>query len=190
MPRRFKDKLKAMRDASTAKSKRSDKARKEEDRSRSERTAKGFEFRERVEGLIEEFAQNLEAEAPGFALSRGFYESKYMLALRLNEELADADGLVDRYFSRLMFLLSPDLDEQQFHLQCRKTIRNRDLESASLEQPMTEVGLVAVSTFIETQFIAFAEAYFAQNALTRPPVVGTLTAPIDDEPAPLDPPLV
>ena len=187
MPRRFKDKLKAIRDASTAKSQQDDQARKEEDRIRSERTAKGFEFREHVERLIEEFARNFEAEAPGFALNRGFYESKYMLALRINEELADANGTVDRYFSRLMFLLSPDLDQQQFHLQCRKTIRNRDQESVSLEQPMTEVGLAAVGTFVETQFIAFAEAYFAHNQLTRPAPVGALAPEAGNEAPPVAP---
>src|SRR5215510_2200707 len=127
----FKDKLKKIRDASAKRSEIHLRLRSEEDLIRSQRTVQAFEFREGVEAVIEEFVKNLQAEVPGFVLTRGFFEGKYMLALRLDEELRDDQGRPLRAFSRLMFLLDPHADDGRFVVQAKKTIRNRDLETAT-----------------------------------------------------------
>ena len=80
-----------------------------------------FEFREGIEAVIEDFAKNLQSEVPGFVLTRGFFEGKYMLALRLDEELRDEQGRPQRAFSRLMFLLDPHADSDRFVVQAKKT---------------------------------------------------------------------
>ena len=171
MPSRFTDKLKAIRDACVTRSAEDAQVRKQAEAARSERTSRGIEFRERLETVIDEFTKSWQTEAPSFELKRGFFEGKYMLALRAGDEPDDGALSTDRAYSRLMFLLSPDLEEDLLQLQCRKTIRDRDLDSASVTQPMTEVGLVALTNFVEAQFVEFAERYFAAKG--NPTSVGT-----------------
>ncbi len=174
MPSRFQEKLREIRDASTRSSSRELERRSDEELARSQRTVEGFEFREKVEAVIEEFVKNFQEAATGFVLNRGFFEGKYMLALRLTEEVPDADGNVDRAYSRLMFLLGPNPESHTFSLQCRKTIRNRDQESMSDEQPMDRKGLRKISGFVESQFLAFASKYFGDKKNSEPqPTVET-----------------
>ena len=168
MASRFRDKLKKIRDASQARSEASHRARTQEDIDRSEKTVRAFEYRESVEAVIEELVRNFQAEAPGFVLTRGFFEGKYMLALRLDEQLLDTNGRVDSYFSRLMFLLDPHSSDNTFGVQCRKTIRNRDMDTLSHGGAMTDDEQAGFAGFIEEQFVSFAEAYFGDTSLTRP----------------------
>jgi len=169
----FKDKLRKIRDASAKRSEIHLRLRSDEDLERSQRTVQAFEFRESVEAVIEEFVKNFQTEAPGFVLTRGFFEGKYMLALRLDEELLDADGRLGRYFSRVIFLLDPHLDEDFFAMQTKKTIRNRDRETTSQTGEMNDGGKAEFATFIEAQFIEFAEQYFGEHPLSKPAAVST-----------------
>lgn len=172
MSNRFKQKLKEIRDESERRAVVSHKTRTDEDLHRSEKTVKSFEFRERVEAVIEELVTNFQAEAPGFVLTRGFFEGKYMLAMRLEEQLVNEDGKPGQYFSRLVFLLDPHSEDDTFAVECRKTIRNRDGETLSRSGAMAKEEMATYSDFVEQQFLAFAEAYFADTDLTRPPTAG------------------
>ncbi len=164
----FKDKLKQIRDASAKRSEIHLRLRSEEDLVRSQRTVAAFEFRESIEAVIEEFAKNFQSEADGFVLTRGFFEGKYMLALRADEELLDANGKPGRYYSRLMFLLDPHVDEDRFVMQAKKTIRNRDAESTSHTGRMDDDARRGFAGFVEAQFLEFAEQYFAEHSLSKP----------------------
>ena len=169
MSNRFKQKLKQIRDDSLRRAEVSHKARTEEDLFRSQKTVASFEFRERVEAVIEDFVTNFQAEAEGFVLTRGFFEGKYMLAMRLDEELVDESGKADSYYSRLVFLLDPHSDDGSFSVECRKTIRNRDLETLSKTGHMDGADHDEYARFVEQMFVGFAEAYFADTDLTRKP---------------------
>ncbi len=160
MSSRFKDKLKKIRDDSAKRGQSDLQTRSDEDLQRSERTVMAFEFREKVEALIEEFVENFRAEAPGFVLNRGFFEGKYMLALRQDEAIQDDHGGEHSYFSRVMFLIDPHAQDHEIVLQCRKTLRNADLETAFNRGPMVEATLATMAAFIEEQFLGFAEGYF------------------------------
>jgi len=173
MTSRFRDKLKQIRDASQKRSAQSHRERTEEDIHRSQQTVAAFEFREQLEVVIDEFVANFLTEAPGFTLTRGFFEGKYMLSLRLEEQLLDQNGHLDGYFSRLMFLLDPRSAAREFAIQCRKTIRNKDMETTNLLSTMDPPGRTALGEFIEAQFLAFAEAYFGETNLSRPASVPT-----------------
>jgi hypothetical protein len=164
----FKDKLKKIRDESARRSEITLKLRSEEDLLRTQRTVRAFEFRESVEAVIEEFFRNFQGEAPDFVLTRGFFEGKYMLALRCDEELVDTEGRQGRYYSRLMFLLNPQVEEDRFSVLAKKTIRNRDVESAQVTSAMSEDDLPELAGFVEQQFLEFAEHYFAEKPLSRP----------------------
>ena len=168
MSNQFKARLKQIRDASERRSEASHKARSDEDMERSQKTFQGFEFREKVEAVIEELATGFIAEASGFELSRGFYEGKYMLALRLEEPLTGSDGTTENYFSRLVFLLDPHIEDDVFQVQCRKTIRNRDLEATIHVAHMVSADLASIAEFLELQFVSFAEAYFDSSETLRP----------------------
>jgi hypothetical protein len=169
----FKDKLKKIRDASAKRSEIHLRLRSDEDLVRSQRTVRAFEFREAVEAVIEEFVRNFQSEAPGFVLTRGFFEGKYMLALRLDEELVNSEGRTGRYFSRLLFLLDPHSDDDRFVMQCKKTIRNRDLDTDAHTGHMSPEGRAEFSNFIEAQFLDFAEHYFGENSFSKPSPVST-----------------
>ncbi|HTE06299.1 MAG TPA: hypothetical protein VK824_08900, partial [Planctomycetota bacterium] len=121
----------------------------------------------------EEFVKNFQSEAPGFVLTRGFFEGKYMLALRLDEELLNAEGRAGRYFSRLLFLLDPHPDDGRFVMQCKKTIRNRDLETETNAGTMSAESRTGFAGFIEAQFIDFAEHYFGENSFSKPAAPAT-----------------
>ncbi|RKY20347.1 MAG: hypothetical protein DRQ55_07885 [Planctomycetota bacterium] len=162
MTSRFQDKLKEIRDAGVRRSEASHKERNLEDMARSQKTVAAFEYRERVEQTIEELVANFLGEVPGFVLSRGFFEGKYMLALRLDEPSGDLDEGAHSY-SRLMFLLAPHSEDNSFEIQCRKTVRNRDVETQSHSGPMTLDGLPTHSAFIEEQFLGFARVYFGDT---------------------------
>jgi hypothetical protein len=166
----FKDKLRKIRDESVKRSEVQLRLRSEEDLQRSQRTVRAFEFREAVEAVIEEFARNLQGEVAGFVLTRGFFEGKYMLALRLEEELRDEQGRAWKAFSRLMFLLEPHADDDRFAMQAKKTVRNRDLETLSSSGPMNPEGQAEFARFVESQFLDFAESYFGE---TKPSGVGS-----------------
>jgi len=168
MSNQFKARLKQIRDASERRSEASHRARSDEDLERSQKTFQGFEFREKVEAIIEELSTGFIAEASGFELSRGFYEGKYKLALRLEEPLTGNDGSTENYFSRLVFLLDPHTDDDAIQVQCRKTIRNRDLEAATLGAHMVTEELATIEEFLEGQFVSFAEAYFDSSESLRP----------------------
>jgi hypothetical protein len=169
----FKDKLKKIRDASTKRSEIQIKLRSEEDLLRSQKTVQAFEFRESIEAVIEDLVKNFQAEAPVFVLTRGFYEGKYMLALRSEEELVDPAGQAARYYSRLMFLLDPHVDQNCFGIQAKKTIRNRDLESTSFRGHMADEDTAGFASFVEQQFLEFAESYFGDTTLSKPTSVGS-----------------
>lgn len=169
----FKDKLKKIRDASAKRSEIHLRLRTDEDLVRSQRTVQAFEFRESIEAVIEEFVRNFQSEAPGFVLTRGFFEGKYMLALRLDEELLNGEGRSGRYFSRLLFLLDPHPDDGRFGMQCKKTIRNRDLESDAHAGTMTPESRPDFAAFIEAQFLDFAEHYFGENSFSKPAPIST-----------------
>ncbi|HZM00423.1 MAG TPA: hypothetical protein VFD43_09245 [Planctomycetota bacterium] len=173
MSNAFKDKLKKIRDASAKRSEVHLRVRSDEDLAKSQLTVQAFEFREAIETVIGDFFKNFQAEAPGFALTRGFYEGKYMLAVRCDEELTDPSGHTSRYFSRLIFLLDPHVDERSFSIQAKKTIRNRDLESVSLSGAMGAADQASFATFVEAQFLEFAEGYFGEHSLTKPTGVAT-----------------
>ena len=158
----FKDKLRKIRETSAKRSEVQLRLRSDEDLQRSQRTVHAFEFRESVEAVIEDFAKNLSAEVPGFVLTRGFFEGKYMLALRLDEELRDDQGRPQRAFSRLMFLLDPHADDGRFVVQAKKTIRSRDLETGSTTGTMSPEGQAEFARFVEAQYLDFAESYFGE----------------------------
>ena len=150
-----------------------EKLRSDADLAKSQKTVQAFEFREAIEAVIGDFVKNFQAEAPGFQLTRGFYEGKYMLAMRCDEELTDAAGRTGKYFSRLMFLLDPHVDDRSFSIQSKKTIRNRDLESVALRGEMGEGDHAIFAGFVEAQFLEFAESYFGENSFSKPTSVPT-----------------
>ena len=173
MSNAFKDKLKKIRDASSKRGEIQIKLRSEEELLRSQKTVQAFEFREGIEAVIEELVKNFQVEAPAFVLTRGFYEGKYMLALRSEEELVDPEGRAARYFSRLMFLLDPHVDENSFGIQAKKTIRNRDMDSTSFRGQMADEDRDGFSSYVEQQFLEFAENYFGDTTLSKPTSVGS-----------------
>lgn len=173
MSNAFKDKLKKIRDASAKRSEVHLKLRSDADLAKSQKTVQAFEFREAIEAVIGDFVKNFQAEAPGFALTRGFYEGKYMLAMRCDEELTDAAGRTGKYYSRLMFLLDPHVDDRSFSIQAKKTIRNRDLESVALRGQMGEGDQAPFAGFVEAQFLEFAESYFGEHSFSKPTSVPT-----------------
>ena len=66
-------------------------------------------------------------------------------------------------FSRLTIFMALDTEAGQATLECRRTVRNRDLESDRVTVSMTAESLTGLEARIETWFLEFAEAYFGSR---------------------------
>jgi hypothetical protein len=118
-----------------------------------------------VQGIIEEFIDRFLVELPAFARSKGFYEGKYCIAVMADELLVDRLGGMDKYFSRISFLLDPCGEEETFMVQCKRTVRERDLETTRFSQSFLITDMSDVRLFVEQQFLEFAETYFTPSGL-------------------------
>lgn len=127
-----------------------------------------FDHREKIEKVILGFGEKFLVEVPSFSLSKSFFEGKYKIELTCDDLLIDEQGHVDKYFSRITFFLDPSTWPVAMELGCKKTVRNRDQESATLSVEATEESLASLQTFVEEQFFQFASTYFS-NSLSAAP---------------------
>jgi hypothetical protein len=117
-------------------------------------------FRDSLEQLVSARVDELSDEAPGFILSRSCFDGRYMLAVRQ----VHRDGVDGRSsFSRLTIFMALDTASGQATLECRRTVRNRDLEADRVTVPMTPESLQGLEARIESWFLEFAEAYFGSR---------------------------
>ncbi|MFO0982237.1 MAG: hypothetical protein U1E76_10960 [Planctomycetota bacterium] len=129
-------------------------------------TEKCFAYREQVQKIIEECIDRFLGEAPSFTKSKGFYEGKYCISIMADELLVDRHGEMDKHFSRISFLLDPCGEEETFMVQCKKTVRQRDLETSRFSQSFLITDMKEVRQFVEGQFFEFAESYFTPSGLS------------------------
>ncbi len=164
----FKEKLRKIRAENARRTATHLQERTEEDMAHSDQTVATFNYRERVESLIDDLIQNFCKEAPQFSLSRGFFDGYYSLTTKTEETLIDSEGSSRSYFSRIMLLLNPQMEAQTFSIECRKTVRDVDLETVREETAMNDGGIATLGKFAENQFIEFAESYFSETELSEP----------------------
>lgn len=133
-----------------------------------------FERRERIEKMIEGYGDKFIAEVPAFSRAKSFFEGKYKIEVHNDDLLLDAAGHLTKYFSRITFLLDTQPNQGAIHIQCKKTVRNRDLDSTLSVLEMPAGALEAVEAFVEEQYVEFADAYFSSKAPkgARSPSVG------------------
>lgn len=128
-----------------------------------------FDRREKIEKIIEEFSDTFMAEVPTFERSKSFFEGKYKIEVSSDELALDPGSRVVKQFSRVTFLLDPRPEvvkaTDSIQIRCKKTVRNRDLESTALVVDASEESLDLVRQFVQEQFFGFAAEYFSG---TRP----------------------
>ncbi len=120
-----------------------------------------------ADGVVERLADLASAMPEAPRVSRRLFDGRYQVAARIDEPLINREGALDVYFTRLAFLLEPQRERGQLAIECRATVRDRDAETMRIEVAMNEAGLAQLREFIEAQVLAFAQAYFADSALTR-----------------------
>lgn len=161
---------KRLREIREAKDRESAERRAEEDakaRDRFREIESRFDRRERLEGIIEEYARNFVGEVPSFSVRKSFFEGKYRIEVSGEDFVVDEAGTPRKQFSRIAFFLDPRPQaaaEGSLEVQCKKTVRSRDLESASVTVPPDDEGLEAFERFVEGQFFEFANAYFGAGS--------------------------
>ena len=164
----FQKKLRELREA---KDREVQARRAEDDAASSDRIAElehRFDQRERIARVIEDHAENFTAELDTFALSKSFFEGMYQLAVSGDELLLDDSGAVVKSFSRIAFLLDPRAGDEleagdTIHVRCKKTVRNRDLESSTHVVAEGEDAFDAFQSYVEDEFFGFANAYLSDE---------------------------
>jgi len=120
-----------------------------------------MDHRRNVEKIIQEYADRFMSEVPSFSLSKSFFEGKYKLELRCEDVLMDDEGRVEKYFSRITFLIDPRPAQNTLALTCKKTVLNRDQEGTSSTVDVSKESLANFREFLESQFCDFAAVYFS-----------------------------
>ncbi len=135
--------------------------------------------REKIEHVITEYIDKFMAELPAFRRTKSFFEGKYKIELHNDDLVLGASSHVEKYFSRITFLIDPSpgpisvdapVDPDLIQVRCKKTVRNRDLDSAIVNVIGTDEACQSLRIFLEEQFFEFAGAYFQSG---RPIVAKT-----------------
>jgi hypothetical protein len=125
--------------------------------------------RELIEQVIEEYGAKFMAELPSFSRSKSFFEGKYKIEFSNDDLRVGAEGSLDKFFSRITFLLDIPSDSDVIHVRCKTIVLNQDLDSTATSVPF-EGELEAFRKFSEEQFFQFADAYFTASPDTPSPV--------------------
>lgn len=116
-----------------------------------------------VEATVVELSDKFMEVVPSFQRSKSFFEGMYEIQVGSDEVVIGENAKMKKLFSRITFLLDTHAADGRIGVRCKKTVRNRDLEStvATIEPP--PASLDEFRTFADEQFIDFAGTYF-QNA--------------------------
>lgn len=125
-----------------------------------------FDRLEQVEKIIEQFSDNFMAVVPAFTRTKSFFEGMYKVETHSDDLTLGNDGHVTKHFSRITFLLDTHGASGQIVARCKKTVRNRDLESTSFAIDASADGLESFRRFSDEQFIDFANLYFSTPRTT------------------------
>ena len=117
--------------------------------------------RDQIAKEIAVLMQDFISEAQAFAISRGFFEGKYSIALSCDELYLDTRGEAEKAFSRINFLLDPYSPDNRFSITSKLTILNRDLPKAIRRGSLEDDPLTRFTEFAEEQMLRFAQEYFA-----------------------------
>ncbi len=171
----FQDRLRQIREAKDRELRQQREARSTADQDRFTRMVLRFVHREKIERIIADLCDNFMQEVPSFRLSKSFFEAKYKIEIHTDDLLIGEGGRVDKFFSRITFLLDTKPGTQglgdealgRLQVRCKKTVRNRDLESAMVEVDCSPESVSAFRQFAQEQFLEFAGEYF--SSLHRAP---------------------
>jgi hypothetical protein len=110
------------------------------------------------------------AELPSFTRSKSFFEGKYKIEFSNDDLRVGGEGSLDKFFSRITFLLDIPSDSEVMHVRCKKIVLNQDLESTTTTVPFEDEALDPFRKFSEEQFFQFADAYFTASPDSPSPV--------------------
>lgn len=134
---------------------------------RSQELVASYAFLGQVERAVIALFEDLAPELPSAPkIARSFFDGRYQVELRFDEDLRDRQGNRTRRFSRMAFLISPDAHQGRFTVESRATARSRDLESEAWMVDMGPEGLTSLEAFLETRVLAFAQRLFEAGELT------------------------
>ena len=123
--------------------------------------ASRFDRREKVEKSLEHCAEKFIGLVPSFSKHKSFFEGMYKIEVHSDDLVVGDGGKVSKQFSRVTFLIDVQSPDGRIGVRCKKTVRNRDLESASFLIERGSEALEAFASFAEEQFIEFAGEYFS-----------------------------
>ncbi len=165
----FQERLRRIREEKDQESKQQREANAVAELARVTRIEHRIDRREKVERIITEYIDKFTAELPVFRRNKSFFEGKYKIEVFNDDLVLGASSHVEKYFSRITFLIdpspapvSPDAveDHDRIHVRCKKTVRNRDIDSAVVNLSGSDESFESLRQFLEEQFFEFAGAYF------------------------------
>lgn len=164
----FGERLSAIRVEGRARSERDRAHRSANDMLRTQELMRSFAFLADVEQAAVTLLEDLALELPVTAkVARTVFDGRYQVFLRFEETLRDRDGQTLRAFSRVALLLEPKARDGRFSVECRSTVRSRDLSGDAVTVDMDAAGLERLRALFETRALAFAQHYFESSPYTR-----------------------
>lgn len=137
--------------------------------------------REQMQDTIERCHRGFIEVAPMFSLDKSFYDGRYVLSSAIDEGLVDANGRQGHFFSRITFLLAPRLADELFEVECKLTVRSREMSAAQCVVRFADREIQEFHRFVQDQFCRFAETYFAKDG-SRPAPRTDAADPTDQDP--------
>jgi hypothetical protein len=157
----FEERLRQIREAKSRESEANKRSQLERESERHAELATRFDRRERIENTILELADKFMEVVTTFQRTKSFFEGMYEIQISADEVVIGESGTMRKLFSRITFLIDTHAHDGSIGVRCKKTVRNRDLESAQAMVDPSDDALVAFRGFADAQFIEFAGEYFA-----------------------------
>lgn len=162
----FEDRLRQIREAKHRESEAQKRAQSALENERHVELANRIDRLEHVEAMLVELSDKFMEVVPTFQRSKSFFEGMYEIQVGSDEVVIGDGGLGEgakmrKLFSRITFLLDTHAADGRIGVRCKKTVRNRDLESTVANIEPAPTPLDPFRAFADEQFIEFAEAYFA-----------------------------
>lgn len=160
----FEERLRQIREAKSRESAEQQRQSEEQSLERHLELENRFDRREQIEKAIEQYGDKFMEVVPAFARSKSFFEGMYKIEVSNDEVFVGDQGKVTKLFSRVTFLIDTQSPDGRIVVRCKKTVRNRDLESTMCRIERTPEALDEFRQFAEQQFFDFASSFFSGRA--------------------------
>jgi hypothetical protein len=156
----FEERLRQIREAKNRESEAQKRAQNALENERHVELANRMDRLAQVEATLVELSDKFMEVVPAFQRTKSFFEGMYEVQVGNDEVVIGENAKMRKLFSRITFLIDTHAADGRIGIRCKKTVRNRDLESTVASIDPAPATLEGFRTFVDEQFIEFAGAFF------------------------------